>query len=396
MRIALLGCGTVGSGVVEIIEQMNAKGNKTLTIAKILVKEKKDIVNPAMTCDFNDILKDDSIDTVIEVMGGYHPAYEYILASLKAHKHVVTANKAVVAHYFEEFMKAAKENQVNLMIEATTGGGIPWIKGILRAKRFNEISEVKGIFNGTTNFILDNMHRNNVEFDEILTKAQNLGYAEADPSADIDGFDIQRKCQISANLAFNTLIHEEAIDRFGIRSITKEDVEVFKKRHLVCKLMAVAKRFGDEIVAYVEPTLYHETNLMANVESNFNIACLIGDYIGELKFYGQGAGKLPTADAIIQDCFDLESGEANLYKVIFDQHLAVNNELELHHYYLRIKEDIAEESYLKDISISNETMNENNVYYTKRISVKEMHELAKRLVASDDKLFFAALQDNER
>lgn len=394
MKIGLLGCGTVGSGVVEIINKNKGKLSEQIQIGKILVKEESDKTLDVCTCNYDEILNDASIDTIVEVMGGYHPAYEYIMKAFQAKKNVVTANKAVVSQYFQEFQECAMANGVKFLIEATTGGGIPWINGLLKAKRIDEISEIKGIFNGTTNFILDNMFKNGVEFADILKEAQRLGYAEQDPSADIDGYDIQRKCHISANLAFNTYLDADAILRFGIRTITKADVDLFISKHQACKLMAYAKRYEDAIVAYVEPTLFHESNLMANVESNFNIACLCGDSIGELKFYGQGAGKLPTANAILQDCLDIVYDEVKT--VAFDQTIEIRNEKEVHHYYVRIKAGIKSENDLKEMSVSFENHQDSMIYYTKKISVKEMHELAQQLILEDETLFFAGIRDYER
>lgn len=394
MKIGLLGCGTVGSGVVEIINTNKGKTGDFIQIGKILVKDESDCVSENMTCNYDDILNDSSIDTIVEVMGGYHPAYEYIMKAFKAKKHVVTANKAVVSKYFQEFQECASSNGVKFMIEATTGGGIPWIHGLLKAKRIDAISEIKGIFNGTTNFILDNMFKSGVEFHDILSEAQRLGYAEQDPSADIDGYDIQRKCHISANLAFNTYLDANSILRFGIRTIKKEDVDLFISKKQGCKLMAYAKRYGNSIVAYVEPTLFHQSNLMANVESNFNIACLVGDSIGELKFYGQGAGKLPTANAILQDCLDIVRDEVDL--VDFTQSIQVNNELEVHHYYVRIKSGMQSENELKELSVSYESHQDSMIFYTKKMSVQEMHELAKRIINEDETMFFAGIRDYER
>lgn len=394
MKIGLLGCGTVGSGVVEIINTNKGKTGDFIQIGKILVKDESDCVSENMTCNYDDILNDSSIDTIVEVMGGYHPAYEYIMKAFQAKKHVVTANKAVVSKYFQEFQECASSNGVKFMIEATTGGGIPWIHGLLKAKRIDAISEIKGIFNGTTNFILDNMFKSGVEFHDILSEAQRLGYAEQDPSADIDGYDIQRKCHISANLAFNTYLDADSILRFGIRTIKKEDVDLFISKKQSCKLMAYAKRYGNSIVAYVEPTLFHQSNLMANVESNFNIACLVGDSIGELKFYGQGAGKLPTANAILQDCLDIVRDEVDL--VDFTQSIQVNNELEVHHYYVRIKSGMQSENELKELSVSYESHQDSMIFYTKKMSVQEMHELAKRVIIEDETMFFAGIRDYER
>ena len=192
MKIAILGFGTVGTGVYEIIKNSNSPILKMFEISKILVRNKNKITSSLMTDNFDEIINDESIDIIVEVMGGANPAYEYILKALKSKKHVVTANKEVVALHLEEFTKVALENNVSIHYEASVGGGIPWIKSIIKAKRIDKILEISGILNGTSNFILYNMFKNGYEFNDILKIAQEKGYAESDPSADFDGFDVHR------------------------------------------------------------------------------------------------------------------------------------------------------------------------------------------------------------
>ena len=315
MKIGLLGCGTVGSGVVEIIAKL--KGN--LEITRILVKNQEDIKDERYTCSYTDIVNDTSIDTIVEVMGGLHPAYEYILEALNKGKNVVSANKAVIAAYFEEFCAAAEKNNCHFMIEASTGGGIPWIKNLQRYARIDDIFEITGIFNGTTNYILDQMHKSGADFNAVLKEAQNLGYAEQDPSADIDGIDVQNKAIISAGIAYSTYIYKEEVPVYGIRELTAADIDYFHRKKKVCKLLASIKHIDQQLAIYVEPVLLNENTLEANVPDNFNICCLSGASIGDLKFYGQGAGKLPTANAIVQDLLDIASGEAKNYTIQLDK-----------------------------------------------------------------------------
>ncbi|TDW16616.1 homoserine dehydrogenase [Breznakia blatticola] len=307
MKIAILGFGTIGTGVYEIISTYKAKSLADVEVVKVLDlpqnKDKLDII----TDNYDDILQDKSIDCVVETMGGLHPAYEFITAAMKAKKHVVTANKAVVAKYMEEFIALALENKVRFLFEASTGGGIPWIASLEKAKRVDDISELYGIFNGTSNYILDAMTNQGKDFDEVLKKAQELGYAEADPSADIDGYDVQNKVVISSAVAYNTKINMEDFPCYSLRTINSIDINYFKKLNRTIKYIgeAVVNHTGYE--AYVMPNALANDTVEANVNSNFNIATLYGQSIGPLKFYGQGAGKLPTANAIVQDILDIQS-----------------------------------------------------------------------------------------
>lgn len=385
MKIGLLGCGTVGSGVVEIIEKLKGK----LEITKILVKNPEDIKDERYTCSFDEIVNDPAIDTIVEVMGGYHPAYEYILEALNKGKNVVSANKAVIASYFKEFSEAAQKNHCFFLIEASTGGGIPWIKNLQRYARIDDIFEITGIFNGTTNYILDQMHKSGANFDAVLKEAQNLGYAEYDPSADIDGIDVQNKAILSAGIAHGTYIYKEEVLVNGIRDITSADIDYFQRKNKVCKLLATIRCIDQQLVIYVEPTILNEHCLEANVPDNFNICCLSGTTIGDLKFYGQGAGKLPTANAIVQDLLDIVSGEAKDYTIQLNKSMAVNNELDKHSYYVHTDRPC---DLLKDISLYHESNADGVFYETGKQSVKAMHELTKELKQQGVKLFFAGIR----
>lgn len=385
MKIGLLGCGTVGSGVVEIIEKLNSN----LEIAKILVKNSEDIKDERYTCDYAKIVNDPSIDIIVEVMGGYHPAYEYILEALNKGKHVVSANKAVIAAYFKEFCEVAQKNHCFFLIEASTGGGIPWIKNLQRYARIDDIFEITGIFNGTTNYILDQMHKSGANFDAVLKEAQALGYAEHDPSADIDGIDVQNKAIISAGIAHGTYIYKEDVPVYGIRSISSSDIDYFHRKKKVCKLLAKIRLVNQQLSIYVEPTLLNENELEANVGDNFNICCLSGTTIGDLKFYGQGAGKLPTANAVVQDLLDIESGEAKNYTIQLNETIKVNNEDEKHTYYVHTDKACEE---LEAISISHENNTDGVFYETSKYSVKEMHLLAEKLNKQGYSVFFAGIR----
>ena len=299
MKIAILGFGTVGSGVYEI-----AKTLKNIEVKKVLEKDLNKI-NIA-TDNYDEIINDKEIELVVECMGGLHPAYEFIMQALKSKKSVVSANKAVIAKYLDEFLQAAKENNVEFRFEASVGGGIPCLAGIQKIRRVENIDKFYGIFNGTSNFILDNMYRFENEFFTTLKTAQELGYAEADPSADIDGYDVTNKVIISAALAYDGFIKNE-FPCFTMRNITKEDILYFKKKGLIAKYIGEATTVGNEYEASVMLNLFPTNALEGNVLSNYNIVTVQSHTMGEVKFYGQGAGKLPTANAIIQDILDIQA-----------------------------------------------------------------------------------------
>lgn len=329
MNIALLGFGVVGSGVYEW-----CRSREDLHVCRVLIRSDKPEIAGIATRDFDDILHDPNIDVVAEVMGGLHPAYEYVTAALKAGKHVVTANKALVAAYYRELTALADVCGKALLCTAAVGGGIPWLVNLARCKKLDHICRLGGIMNGTSNFIMDAMHKSPVSFPVILKKAQELGYAEADPSADIDGNDIRRKLVISANIAFDALLNEEDIPMFGIRTVTDGDIRTFQSRGFVCKLLAEAAQAESGVCAYIEPTLVSASALEAAVPANFNLITYEGEQIGRQSFYGQGAGQMPTAANVMQDCLSIAEGRRAFYaeKAV---PTALDGSGEAHPYYVR-------------------------------------------------------------
>ena len=309
MNIGLLGFGVVGGGVWEL-----AAGRQDVNVTRVLVRRPKEGLPAAVaTTDVNDILGDDAIDTVVEVMGGLHPAYEYVTAAMERGKNVVTANKALIAAYYQELTALAEEKGVALRCTAAVGGGIPWLVNLARIKRLDTVCAIGGIMNGTTNFIMDAMHRAPVDFPAILKEAQALGYAEADPSADIDGDDIRRKLCISANIAFDAVLDETAIPTFGIRTVTAEDIAAFQAHGFVCKLLATAQAAEDGVCAFVEPTLVDKSEPEAAVPANYNLIGYTAERVGKQTFFGQGAGRFPTASNVMQDCLTVLAGEKGFY-----------------------------------------------------------------------------------
>ena len=394
MKVAVLGYGTIGRGVYEILTNPMTAYTERITVSHIWIRKGKEKVLPEMCDDFNVILKDTEVDVVVEVLGGIEPAHTMIIEALKAGKHVVTANKKVTAKYLQEFLDVAKKHNVQFLFEATTGGGIPWIRSVEKVKRIDEISDFSGIFNGTTNYILDRMYKENSEFEEVLKQAQELGYAEHDPSADIDGIDVANKLQITASLAFDCIAPDN-FPVFGIRHVIQEDVSFFKKRGQVIKLIAEARKQEDVISCCVEPVVFSKDSMEASVPDNFNLGSITGTTIGELKFYGQGAGKLPTANAIVQDMIDLLEGKG---EEAFDFSKKVQ------FCYDRIFKDYVLRTSLKEEAVSKvfgdfigerETVKDFVYYELNGISTAILHSGIKQLQQNDPELFVARVHRQE-
>ena len=302
MKIALLGYGTVGRGVDRIIRERVPD----VEVTRILELPDR-LSDPRMTASFDEILADDAVELVVECMGGIEPAHTYIASALRSGRHVVTSNKAVVAAHLAEFAALAQAAGVGLYLEAAVGGGVPWIAGIEKVRRVDDVTSFSGIMNGTTNYIVDAMRRQGAEFDVVLAEAQRLGYAERDPSADIDGIDVLNKTIISASVSFDVAC-EKSLPASGIRNLTKADLELFAAHGRTVKLLGHGVASDGRYAAAVEPVAVPADSLEASVPGNFNLLTLEGATVGELKFYGQGAGSLPTGNAIVQDVLDCASG----------------------------------------------------------------------------------------
>lgn len=379
MNIALLGFGVVGSGVYEW-----CLGREDLHVRRVLVRSEKPQIADIATHDFEDILHDESIDIVAEVMGGLHPAYEYVTAALKAGKHVVTANKALIAAYYQELTELAKAQGKALLCTAAVGGGIPWLVNLARCKKLDTICRVGGIMNGTSNFIMDAMHKAPVSFPAILKQAQELGYAEADPSADIDGDDIRRKLCISANIAFDAALEETAIPTFGIRTVTAADIAAFQSHGFACKLLARAESTDSGVCAYVEPTLVDAGDLEAAVPANFNLITYEAEQLGRQSFYGQGAGRFPTAENVVQDCLTVLSGKRGFYTDRAVPMFLTSGEA--HPYYVRTS---APDTFLQGRTA--ETW-DNGAVVTGAVDVYEMLAWAKAQREKDPGVFIAGIR----
>ncbi|MDY2726120.1 MULTISPECIES: homoserine dehydrogenase [Anaerostipes] len=313
VKVALLGSGTVGTGVYKLIqrqkEEMPYKIGANLSVAKVLVRDKskkRDGIDSALLTDqWEDILLDDEIQIVVEVMGGIEPARTYIMDALKAGKHVVTANKDLIAAYGKELLDQAEENGCDLLFEASVAGGIPILRPLKQCLAGNYLTEVMGIVNGTTNFILTKMSQEGMEFDEALALATELGYAEADPTADIEGYDAGRKVAIMASIAFNSRVTFEDVHTEGITNITAKDIQYAKEMGCDIKLLGVAKNTETGIEVRVHPMLIPSSHPLATVNDAFNAVFVHGDAVDDAMFYGRGAGELPTASAVMGDIIDV-------------------------------------------------------------------------------------------
>lgn len=313
IKIALLGAGTVGSGVVRTLA-MNAntitgRCGAGIEIKKILVRDAKkhrpEAEGIALTDNFDEILNDPEISVVVEVMGGLTPAKDYMLRAMAVGKHVVTANKDVIAEYLATLYAAADENNVDFLYEASVGGGIPIIKPLKECLTANSISEIMGVVNGTTNYMLTKMTEKHVSYDAVLRRAQEKGYAEANPSADVDGLDAARKAAILASLAFDTVIGFEDVSVEGISHITEDDIEYGLNLGYVIKLLAVGRNTEEGIDVRVHPVFLPKTHPLASVNGVFNAIFVRGNVLGDAMFYGRGAGSLPTASAVVADIIEI-------------------------------------------------------------------------------------------
>ena len=312
-KIALLGMGTVGGGVYEIIErqkeEMPFKIGAALEVVKVLVRNKAKYADriPAekLTDVWEDVIGDDSIDIVVEVMGGIEPARTYIKAALEKGKHVVTANKDLMAMHGHELLELAGEHHCDLLFEAAVAGGIPIIRPLKQCLAGNNITEIMGIINGTTNFILTKMKEDGMDFGEALQLATDLGYAEADPTADIEGYDAGRKLAIMASIAFHTPVTFDDVFTEGITKITAKDMRYAKEMGCSIKLLGIAKNTETGIEVKVHPTMIPENHPLAAVNDSFNAVFVHGDAVDDAMFYGRGAGTLPTGSAVVGDIMDV-------------------------------------------------------------------------------------------
>ena len=332
MKIGLMGFGVVGRGFYDL-----TRDRTDMQIAKVLCLEDVTLPDAEVTRNFQDIIADDTIDTVIEAMGGLHPAYEFVRDAMEAGKNIVTSNKALVATYYDELIPLAEAKGLKFRCTAAVGGGIGWLSEVERSRRAQTMYQVGGIMNGTCNYILDSMTRLSLGYGEALKQAQALGYAEANPTTDVEGIDTWHKIILSSNIAFGISLDTDTVPAAGIRQITAADVENFKAHGLVCKLISTGKAQDGAVSAYVQPTLFPQGALEAAVPANYNLITLMGTASDRMSFYGQGAGRYPTAYNVVQDCVDILS-DKGFYTPYGEKVCAVNSDL--YCYYVRGGKDL--------------------------------------------------------
>ena len=381
MKTAILGFGVVGSGAFEVLEKHGYEVKKVLDI-----REHNEL-GSKLTSNYDEILNDKEIGVVAEAIGGLEPAHTFVVKALKAKKHVVSSNKHLICTYYEELHNLAKENGVSLRFTSSAGGGIPWLYNLKRSVRCDEITKVMGIMNGTTNFILDAMISDGRDFDEVLKEAQALGYAEANPSADIDGLDTARKTAISSSIAFNTIIKEENVDIFSLRHIKKIDIDyITKKLNKTVRYLGFGTKSEKGVSAFVEPALLDANALESNVTKNNNMISLFGESVGRLSFFGQGAGKFPTGNSLAQDVIDIINGGADAPFEPCD--IAIDNSACTRAYYIRTNAGLDLDCFDKV-----EAINDSRFIITKKITVARMHEIAKEISSYDCDAFYAGIEE---
>lgn len=315
INIGLIGFGTIGAGVVEIFNKnqdiLSKKCGKPVNLRKvadldITTDRGVKIDESILTTDVNDVLENDDIDIVIELVGGYEPAKTFVLKAMENGKHVVSANKALIAKHWEELISNADKNNVRFSFEASVGGGIPVLQPLNECLSANRFEAIYGIMNGTANYILTKMSEEGLKFEDVLKEAQDKGYAEADPTFDIEGHDTAQKLIVLTKLGFGEYIPQEKFHVEGITKITPEDIEFAKNElNYVIKLLGIAKQTNDGLEIRVHPTFIKNDHLLASVNDVFNAIYLIGDFVGPVMLYGQGAGRMATASAVVGDCLDI-------------------------------------------------------------------------------------------
>ncbi|MBR3840996.1 MAG: homoserine dehydrogenase [Erysipelotrichales bacterium] len=375
MNIAILGYGTVGTGVDKIL-----KNNKRIFVTRILEKASRIDGDKRKTSSIEDIIDDTSIDGVVETMGGIDTAYDYISRAMRAGKFVVTANKAVVAAYYKELHELAKECNVKFAYEASVGGVLPIIHMIHSINRYEDILEVGGILNGTSNYILDTMTKDKLPFTVALRQAQEAGYAESDPSADIDGIDVKNKLMILSSLAFKQVSEYDKIKVTGIRNITKEDIDYFTKQGAVCRLFALAKRNDDTYTSVIEPVLFDGNSVFANVSLNNNAAFVYSRSSGQIVVHGQGAGQLPTGHAVVQDIVDIYEGVSKEFENL-SKYTYIDEDKETM-YYVRTNADM--NKYIEYTECIGEL-----AYYVKVDTRSKWDNILTDILSQDSRTFYA-------
>lgn len=380
MKVALLGFGTVGVGVYEMLA--DAYG---LEQGPVLVRPGKDDSSFKVT-DINQIVNDSEVGAVAEVMGGIEPAFTYVSAALAAGKHVVTSNKALAAAHGPELAELAAQNNAAFLFSAACGGGVPFLHNLALATESDRVISLGGILNGTTNYMLDAMQRRGMDYGDALKDAQRLGYAEADPTADVSGLDALRKIMLACAVAYDQL-PSDGLNNEGIDSLTAEDVSHFRSRGLTCRLLAKGGLADNgRVYAFVEPVLLPASAPECSVLDNFNLARYEGENSGPIILMGQGAGRFPTASAVIRDLSCILQGQRMMLEAGCPR-VSADNSACSHAYYVRLPESFSDRLPLKNIEKHGTVLRA----VTEEISVSAMHETAAEIRSSGAEVFFAAI-----
>lgn len=376
MKFGLLGAGTIGFGVCEL-----AKRKPGLEVAKVL--DRRDIpgLEGKITRDIDEIINDPAIAAVVELLGGAEPAHTWAVRAMRAGKHFVTANKLMVSEHLPELQNVARENGVSFRFSPAVGGGIPYLFNLLRARRADEIVEIGGILNGTTNYMLDLMQTQGIAFDTALRLAREAGYAEADATQDVSGGDAKCKITIAASIAWNGIVDKKKVLCEGIEQITPADISTALTRAYSCKLLARAGIVEGGVSAYVEPTLIPTDTVLANIRMVENCAYLRGVNAGVQRFTGAGAGRYATAYAVLNDLIDIEENVDAYPFSVADEGIKVKNESEAHRYYVR------------GINIPGAEEIADGAFITPEMPVMRMHRLAGEARSNGNNVFFAGIWD---
>ena len=380
MKTAILGFGIVGSGAYEVLEKAGYEVKKVLDI------KPHPELGDKLTSNFDDILNDKEISVVAEAIGGLEPAHTFVVKALRAKKNVVSSNKHLICTYYDELLSLAKDNNVKILFTASAGGGIPWLFNLKRSLCADDIIEVSGIINGTTNYILDAMETSHRLFNDVLEEAKSLGFAEANPSADIDGLDLARKIAISSSIAFNTVVKENQVSTLPLRNITLDDIDYCKTLGKKVKYMSYGIKNDNTLSIFVEPTLIDCNSIEASVSTNNNMVSLYGKNVGKLSFYGQGAGKYPTGHSLACDVIDIITGKASFeYN---PKELSVDNNNLKRKYFIRTTSDVSGEIVFRKEQVD-------NVRYiiTNYVSVSSMNRFAKEILLADEFAFIAGFEE---
>ncbi len=378
MKLALLGIGTVGTGVYEML-----CASPAFEVSRVLVREGKADA-PYKCTDIRTITEDSEISVVAELMGGIEPAFSYLSAAIKAGKHAVTANKALVAEKGIELARLARENGVSFLFSAACGGGVPFLHNLALAAEGDEIVSLSGILNGTTNFMLDRMQRMGMDYAEALREAQQRGYAEADPSADVSGLDALRKLMLSCAVAYDKL-PAEGFCREGIESFTAADVAHIQSLGLCCRLIVRGGMVGEKLYAFVEPVLFPATESECCVLENYNMAKYVGKNAGPMVFIGQGAGRYPTASAVVRDICSVGSAREMLREGC--EKVSADNSVCFERYYVHLPKAFGNRFRSEQLWDEGETLR----LISGKLSVQEMHAIANEIREKGGSIFFAAM-----